>query len=56
MPDNPRRGRGVTGGATPQNKVTTPGENRGAKPTTDTTKPTKPPSGGSGVTSSGDNK
>lgn len=50
MPGTPRTGRGVTGGASPQNKAKTPGETKGAKPTTTTPKPPTPPAGGSGVT------
>lgn len=46
--------RRVTGGAAPQNKATVPGETKGAQPTTTQTKPSKPPSGPSGVSPSTD--
>lgn len=44
--------RSVTGGAAPQNKATTPGETKGAHPTTNQAKPSRPPSGPSGVSPS----
>lgn len=46
--------RRVTGGAAPQNKATTPGDTKGAQPTTTRPKPDKPPTGPSGVSPSGD--
>lgn len=45
-------GRRVTGGAAPQNKATTPGDTKGAQPTTNHPKPTSPPTGPSGVSPS----
>ncbi len=45
-------GRRVTGGAAPQNKATTPGDTKGAQPTTNQPKPSNPPAGPSGVSPS----
>lgn len=46
--------RRVHGGAAPQNKAGGPGETKGGQPTTTQPKPSKPPTGPSGVSPSKD--
>jgi hypothetical protein len=45
-------GRRVHGGAAPQNKAISPGDNKGAQPTSNQPKPSNPPAGPSGVSPS----